>query len=350
MERRTQKLVTSSSNSFLPLNGIVFRKQKKYLDGFGGEYGNEEKSGGKSANRSDSTCCIYSFTGARDCHLLNDVDGIRCWLPCLDHPAQRPIVDITLHYPVSSNMKREAISIGCKVFHKSFEIKTGSPRPTIFSDYAKIHRDQETPLCSRWYPFERFFKGMKINSTRFISTQKIPINAVGFFIGSLESYSIPLYRIQGRVGVATNINDFVAKSNLKASSLNENNSTPEYFEESEMKNVTSSLDDKESNQCSSNDSDPRDVDYHGQDLLYEFPVTRALVGFELALRHLHKLIGRRNGNHYFTEVINTTSFFVSIDLFSQFCYFLFCKFVNRFLFLILEVQSLFHLMDLFLWI
>ena len=76
--------------------------------GVGVGMGNFEGLQGKGDSSADSTrhahtapvskaCSAYSLGGGVG--TLRDLDGVRCWLPCLDSPDQRAVFDITIHCP-----------------------------------------------------------------------------------------------------------------------------------------------------------------------------------------------------------------------------------------------------------
>lgn len=111
----------------------------------------------------DSFLCSVSGSNA-----LDDVDGVRCWLPCRDCPSGRTSFDVTI---VTSN----AYHILCSGKQISVE-----------------HTCPHTKQC------------------RFITDIEIPPFALGFFVGRAERYSYPLYRVRGSI--------WVIKENIQPSS------------------------------------------------------------------------------------------------------------------------------------
>lgn len=102
----------------------------------------------------DNFICSVSGTNA-----LDDIDGVRCWLPCLDCPKGRTCFDFTI---VASSTHHVLCS-----------------GKLVNSEHTRPHSKQ----C------------------RFVTDVEIPPYALGFFVGRAERYSYPLYRVRGSIWV-----------------------------------------------------------------------------------------------------------------------------------------------------
>lgn len=123
---------------------------------------------------SKPTFCVYSTVSQSDRFCSRDVDGVRCWLPCLDALDQRMIFDISFKTP-------RKYSVMC----------SGERISTI-----KVPRQRETA------------DGIALKVTRFFTPYRIATSSLGFFIGPVESYNMPLYKVKSKFWVATGLNDF----------------------------------------------------------------------------------------------------------------------------------------------
>ena len=126
-----------------------------------------------------STFCIHSIISQSDKHCGRDVDGVRCWLPCFDSLDQRLVFDISLKIPRKSSVMCSGERIS--------SIKV--PRRSIKADGVAVESGP-----------------MKI--TRFFTPTRIAAGSVGFFVGSVESYNMPLYKVNGKFWVTTGLHDF----------------------------------------------------------------------------------------------------------------------------------------------
>ena len=152
--------------------GVVFRRQSKSING------NVKKDSG-------DVTCVYT-DGAGGHGVVQDEDGVRCWLPCIDTPDQRAIFDLTLKVPAGV----ATVASGRKV-----STTENSKQQVI---------------------------------VRYVTSRRLPAYSVGFFAGVAEEYKLPLYRVTGKALVALGLGDSVrsrdvaAKKNfLTASSTNE---------------------------------------------------------------------------------------------------------------------------------
>lgn len=157
--------------------GLVFRKLPAFAREFERTLYSSFSSSSEPENFADSTAkaakdqvqCLYttSFTNGS----FRDVDGVRCWLPCLDHLDQRLVFDLTIlltrNYHVTSVGKRIPVPKGAKVGKTT----------------KKVHR--------------------------FFTVNRIPIMQLGFFIGKVETYRMDFHRTKGKIWVATGLNDYI---------------------------------------------------------------------------------------------------------------------------------------------
>ena len=121
---------------------------------------------------SASSICAYSTVSQSEQYSGRDIDGVRCWLPCIDALDQRLVFDISLKTPRK-----------CSVLCSGERVST-----------MKVPRSEIFPLP------------MKI--TRFFTPTRIAAGSIGYFIGSVESYNMPLYKVNGKFWVTTGFRDF----------------------------------------------------------------------------------------------------------------------------------------------
>lgn len=186
---------------------------------FEGHQGKRESSSSADSTRQTHTapasraCCAYSLGGGEG--TLRDLDGVRCWLPCLDSPDQRAVFDITMHYP--SHLT--ALTCGKKILSK---VSSTPPSEKKDRDRERGRRsrgsgsadgsDLAAPpvsfqaLCAM-VPLEYSFssdrmpidaddrsvrsgkcteRGREISTTRFFTVTRLPAMSVGFFIGQVR--------------------------------------------------------------------------------------------------------------------------------------------------------------------
>ena len=110
-----------------------------------------------------------------------DPHGVRCWLPCFDTPTQRPLFDLTIRAP-------EYCSVQCS--------------GTLIDSQASV------PSSDR--PYKRH---------RYLTINRITASALGLFVGRAEQYSVPLYRVVGKVWVARGLVDYVKSMHVKPTTL-----------------------------------------------------------------------------------------------------------------------------------
>jgi len=194
--------------------------------------------------------CIYSTNGS-NIGCLRNIDGIRCWMPCIDSPDQRSIYDMTISYSPGNLM---CISPGLLVSKES---------------YKDNHKD--------------------ITSVRHFTINRIPAMSVGFFIGRVESYSMPLYKLKGVMMVAVDLIDY--KNGIYTEDMvnekNINNNHNEAKRQKVNKENIGNYDGDNGIEISS---------------LYCEKVRHTTLGLDLGLKYIHKLIGRKYDQNMYTQI------------------------------------------------
>jgi hypothetical protein len=168
---------------------------------------------------------VYSTGGGAGA--LRDLDGIRCWLPCIDSPDQRAVFDITLHCPshmvaltcgkkiatsVTSCPPSEKKERGRRAHaHRRGSGSGSDPRSDSLpssADATQTGTGISSPLdhCFATYPRlassssslssssaaedgrekERARAHREISTSRFFTVTRLPAMSVGFFIGQVR--------------------------------------------------------------------------------------------------------------------------------------------------------------------
>ncbi len=122
----------------------------------------------------DSTPTVCAYTGDFSANSVRNVDGIRCWLPTLDRLDQRFVFDITISLLKSFHV----VCVGKRL---SVSKSSRSGRNSV----RKLHR--------------------------FFTPNRIPVSQLGFFIGKVETYKMPLYKVKARIWVATGLADYLSR-------------------------------------------------------------------------------------------------------------------------------------------
>ena len=179
---------------------------------------------------------VFSLSGS---DLLFDVDGVRCWLPCLDCPNRgRACFDITL-------------------------------RTSQASDIIASGKCIRTEIIST-----------AVKSTRFVTECAIPPFALGFFVGSAEKYTYPLYKTRGAIWVRK-----ASKVNVPSSS-----SVPSSLQGGLL--IAAVVTDAEEGSDEAEEAEQR----------HHHSVRHTTLGLDLASRKLHKFIGRLLASTSYTEI------------------------------------------------
>ncbi len=138
--------------------------------------------------------CVYT-TGSGGAGPLRDPDGVRCWLPCIDYPDQRAVYDVTIRAPqglrVASCGKRVS-SVPYDAAHHQQHQHQWEGDEKGEDKKKKHHRPAKDVIIA----------------TRFVTATRLPALAVGFFVGQVETYRMPLYRAHGRLWVALGLSDY----------------------------------------------------------------------------------------------------------------------------------------------
>lgn len=156
-----------------------------------------------TTNKGESAACAYT-TGAGGEGGLRDLDGVRCWMPCIDSPEQRPIFDVTIKTQASfqvlcSGKKVSSLVIPDASSHSLMEV-TSLRRVTSYLG-ASAHAYVSSSASNRC-------------ASRFVTPVRIAAFALGFFVGNVEVYKVPLYKVHGRAWVALGLADMVLSRNV----------------------------------------------------------------------------------------------------------------------------------------
>ena len=258
--------------------GFIFRKPYNHIDVHRGQ----QMEGSK-----DVPVCMYTTGGSPG--LLRDIDGSRCWMPCIDSPDQRAVFDVILKAPA----KYEVVCSGLLVS------KTTSP-------------------------------DSKTISHRFVTITRIPAMCIGFFIGKVETYAMPLYKTDGRFLVARGLQDFIlsspkseklhrkiSKLSIKTNDVNDDNDDNDAFAD-EMKGDNDNRDkkrqrhDEEGNEFNEEKdedvvmdertSNDKSSSSSSSSLLYVEEVRHTTLGLDLGMRIIHRLVGRKYDHKVYSQI------------------------------------------------
>jgi hypothetical protein len=195
-----------------------------------------------SSSSSSKMACCYTLGGMSG--PLRDLDGVRCWLPCLDSPDQRAVFDITIHAPsqfqiltcgkkVSTVLsatppsQKQAARPGAAPSSSSSSSSSAAAtaaaaRGSYFAaamsssssgGSGSSKSTSNVPLHLQ--PLEHCFAAhgtanpvtREIVTARYFTVTRLAAMSVGFFVGTVEKYKMPLYKTVGRFWVALNLND-----------------------------------------------------------------------------------------------------------------------------------------------
>lgn len=140
---------------------------------------------------------VSVYTPSFSTGTLRDVDGVRCWLPCIDALDQRAVYDISITAPRN-----------WRVACAGKKLSTFLVAPTATASQSASAESDTT----------------QFKVSRFFTPNRIAAMSVGFYMGAVEMYKMPLYKVRSRIWVTTRLNDFVhvQKSSGKTSSRNGN--------------------------------------------------------------------------------------------------------------------------------
>lgn len=303
-----------------PAAGYIFQRPK--------HVGDENSSSHEYESIHQKAVCAYSLSGAKPERCLDEIDGVRCWLPCIDHLEQRAVFDITIHAPRDRDLvlcsgKRLSMSnrlIEHMKLRKLLETVDDVESLMFHEDFP---RDEVSSP-----PIYGTDEKIPYTSTRFFSATRIPAKVVGFFVGSAESYQMPLYRCRGHIYFAHDIVDNYRDSIVTTSQFNRS-VDPEMIR---LSNMASSMELDTGSKSVDIRAKRRKVSFSHQvegisqrddgstakqfqAPFYEQLIRHSLLGFDLALRFIHKMLGRRYHYDFFAIVyIPDLAFdFVSYD-------------------------------------
>jgi hypothetical protein len=168
---------------------------------------------------------VYSTGGGAGA--LRDLDGIRCWLPCIDSPDQRAVFDITLHCPShmvaltcgkkiatsvtscppsekkergrrahahrrgsgsGSDPRSDSLPSSADATQSGIGTGTGttSPLEHCFATYSRLASSSSTLSSSSAAEDGRERAHREISTSRFFTVTRLPAMSVGFFIGQVR--------------------------------------------------------------------------------------------------------------------------------------------------------------------
>lgn len=110
------------------------------------------------------------YGGGLSTSLLHNVDGVRCWLPCVDRIDQRTVFDISIKTP-------QAYAVICSG-RKISELTLMNT--SEFADTAKSPYSVES-VEDKYYTIRRF-----------LSLTGIPVYSLGIFVGKVVVFELPL--------------------------------------------------------------------------------------------------------------------------------------------------------------
>lgn len=176
---------SASASAGTTLTGLVFRQPSPLGKLFEPQQPSHRHQRGfgtpSTPAAKDAAVCVYSASYSTGS--LRDVDGVRCWLPTVDALDQRAVFDFSIvaprHWRVACCGKKLSTFL---LAHDAEGGPGGLPRD---------------PLQER-----------KI--TRFFTPNRIAAMSVGFYLGAVEMYKMPLYKLRSRMWVSLGLNDFIS--------------------------------------------------------------------------------------------------------------------------------------------
>jgi hypothetical protein len=198
---------------------------------------------------------------------LRDVDGIRTWLPCIDDPGRQSIYDISITVPTFCKRGAGSVQGSSDTSAESSAMKYRVAGSGVLV--------AATPVA----PGAGLVAACKEDCTtfRFITPHRIPACAIGVFIGVVkETFVLPLYQAQGHIWVASAASgdDEGTPSNTTTSSSGS----------------TSSSGKADSKTSKSKSAGAGELSRGGT---LAATIKHTFLGFDAAVRHVHKAISRR---------------------------------------------------------
>ena len=255
--------------------GYVFRKPYVDVDvKMGASHTTNNNGRVKSSEHQQHTStavCAYTLGGTSG--PLRDVDGVRSWLPCLDSPDQRAVYDITIHAPshfqiltcgkkiatsltsTPPSQKIDAVNANVGMHRPPSTTAAGIPSArgsyfaaAIASASSSSSNTSKGTVPVHLQPLEHCFHAphshahkdkdkvstgvatlvpREIITSRFFTVTRLPAMSVGFFIGHVEKYKMPLYKAVGRFWVALDLNDTNFPVGISANVVNSEGCSPD---------------------------------------------------------------------------------------------------------------------------
>lgn len=129
-----------------------------------------------NSSKSPPAACFFTCSSG-GVGALRDVDGVRCWLPCIDSPDQRAVYDVTITVPYEKQRSWEVVCSG-----------------QLVSRRLAAHSPDSNSLVS----IHRYF-----------THTRIPAACLGIFVGRVEQYQMTMYKERtARFMVAMDIQDY----------------------------------------------------------------------------------------------------------------------------------------------
>lgn len=239
------------------------------LDCWGGwSFGYFEKSKSESSNPLFSSPVVsHAVTRHGSCISLCDVDGIRTWLPCVDDPGRQSIFDISITVPTycKSGSTQAQGSTNTSIDLSSMKYRVACSGILVTA----------TPVA----PGMGLITACKDECTtfRYITPHRIPACSIGVFIGTVkDTFVVPLYQAQGHIWVASN-SIIGGGDNIS---------------DSGMDSGISSLS-KGKGKISKSHSSGTGEARASQGANLAATIKHTFLGFDAAVRHVHKSISRR---------------------------------------------------------
>jgi len=143
----------------------------------------------RKANNTSEVVGVHTVHNSNT-SLLYNPDGVRTWLPSLDESHQRGVFDVSITAPSDFSVvcSGQRLSIHAQLnVNKNIPHSNVNQNPSMCTQEALPHRNMTTH--------------------RFITTNRIPAYALGFFIGRVERYALPLHLgIAGKIWLASSSN------------------------------------------------------------------------------------------------------------------------------------------------
>jgi len=175
---------------------VNFKQPKK-------DHSANSASASEVPEKPEGATCLYT-TGAGGEGGLRDLDGVRCWLPCIDSPEQRPIFDVT----IKTQSSFQVLCSGIKV--SSTVLQTPQSSMQSLMEVSSLRRvESYLGASAHAYSQDHSMGTGSRCATRFVTPVRIAAMSLGFFVGNVEVYKVPLYKVAGRAWVALGLGDLV---------------------------------------------------------------------------------------------------------------------------------------------